>query len=71
LQAGNEYRFRVAAVNAEGNGAFSEYVQLNFQGWRTESNAEYDEITVVIVIVAAISVVLIISAMITYLFCQK
>jgi len=72
LQAGTSYKFRIAAVNQLGDGTFSDYVDLDFKGWsQSETEDKGNEVVVAVVIVAAMFVVLAISAMITYFLCRK
>jgi len=70
LQSDTIYRFRVAAVNGEGTGAFSDFATLNFSGWHNPKDDDSGTTAVIIVVVIVI-LILVIGAIITYYFCTN
>jgi hypothetical protein len=71
LQSDTIYRFRVAAVNGEGIGAFSDFVTLNFSGWHNPKDDDLLNSSTTAVIIVIVILILVISAIITYYICKK
>jgi len=70
LQDGTIYKFRVAAVNSEGTGAYSEDATLNFMGWNVKEKSDDGTVAVIIVVVIVI-LLLALGAFITWFLCTN